>query len=69
MIDWGSFVLVAVVAVVGACLLVGFAALGIRLLDESRYPGRPARIGAIASFAVCVAAVGFGVYLIIPGLA
>lgn len=63
MIDWGSFALVAVVSLVGALLLVGFAALGIRLLGGSR---RAAHAGAYASFAVCVAAVAFGVYLVVP---
>jgi hypothetical protein len=62
-IDWGSFVLVAIASLVGALLLVGFAALGIRLLDSSH---RSARGGAYASFAVCLAAVAFGVYLVVP---
>lgn len=66
MIDWSSFTLVSGVSLVGACLLVGFAALGIRLLDQHGDRARLAHAGAFASFAVCAAAVLFGVYLIVP---
>lgn len=74
MIDWGSFILVAAVSLVGACLLVAFASIGFRLYDHGKREraaalpggGRWAITGAVLSFAVCAAAVLFGVYLIIP---
>jgi hypothetical protein len=76
-IDWGSFVLVAVVSLVAACLLVAFASVGFRLYDHGkreragaeRGGGRWATAGAVLSFAVCAAAVLFGVYLIVPAFA
>ena len=77
MIDWGSFALVAVVSLVAACLLVAFASVGFRLYDygtrersrAERGGGRLATAGALLSFAVCAAAVLFGVYLIVPAFA
>lgn len=74
MIDWGAFILVAAVSLVGACLLVAFASLGFRLYDNGKREGVAAAggsgwlatAGAVLSFAVCVAAVLFGVYLIVP---
>ena len=66
MIDWAAFALVAAVSLAGATLLVGFASLGIRLLGCAGPRSVAARSGAIASFAVCVIAVAFGVYLLIP---
>lgn len=74
MIDWGSFVVVAGVSLVGACLLVAFASIGFRLYDSGKRErataapggGRWAITGAVLSFAVCAAAVLFGVYLIVP---
>jgi hypothetical protein len=68
MIDWTSFLLVAGVSLCGACLLVGLASVGIRLLDSHSHLAL-ARAGAYASFAVAAAAVLFGVCLIVPGLA
>jgi hypothetical protein len=68
MIDWAAFALVAVVSLVGATLLVGFASLGIRLLGGEAPRSFGIRAGAIASFAVCVIGVAFGVYLLIPAL-
>jgi hypothetical protein len=64
-IDWASFALVAAVSLIGALLLVGFASLGIRLWDSAAHRVG-ARAGAVASFAVCAAAVAFGVYLVVP---
>lgn len=66
MIDWASFVLVACVSMLGACTLVAFAALGIRLINRGGQRRLAVRIGAYASFGVCVLAVTFGVYLIVP---
>jgi hypothetical protein len=68
MIDWAAFVLVALVSLGGATLLVGFASLGIRLLGGPTPHSFAVRAGAIASFAVCVIGVAFGVYLLIPVL-
>jgi hypothetical protein len=65
-IDWGSFALVAAVSLLGAVVLVGFASLGIRLWDSATTRRLGARAGAIASFAVCAAAVAYGVYLVVP---
>jgi 4-amino-4-deoxy-L-arabinose transferase-like glycosyltransferase len=65
-IDWASFVLVACVSMLGACTLVAFAALGIRLVNRGGRRRLAARIGAYASFGLCALAVGFGVYLIVP---
>ena len=74
MIDWSSYILVAAVSLVGACLLVAVASLGFRLYDNGkrkraatvRGGGRWAITGAALSFTVCAAAVLFGVYLIVP---
>ncbi|GAA3746659.1 hypothetical protein GCM10022239_22770 [Leifsonia bigeumensis] len=75
MIEWGSFVIVAVASLVGACLLVTIAALGIRLFEAGTRArgvdprtGRLALAGARALFGVCGAVVLFGVYLIVPAL-
>ena len=66
MIDWASFAVVGIVSLVGACTLVAFAALGIRLSNHEGPRWRVGRAGAIAAFGVCGAAVAFGVYLIVP---
>ena len=66
MIDWASFMLVACVSMLGACTLVAFAALGIRLVNRDGRPNLAARIGAYASFGLCALSVAFGVYLIVP---
>lgn len=75
MIAWGEFAIVAVASLVGACVLVTFASVGIRLV-ESRERIRGVRrgaarlygVGALGAFAVCGAAIVYGVYLIIPAL-
>lgn len=68
-VDWGSFVLVFVVAFAASVLIVATYSLGLRLLgagpDRERRP-LPATVGAYACFAVGVAAVLYGLYLIIP---
>jgi hypothetical protein len=66
MIDWAAFALVAVVSLIGATLLVGFASLGIRLLGGPGPHSFGVRTGAFACFATCVVGVVFGVYLLIP---
>ena len=70
-VDWGSFVLVFVVALAASVLVIGTYSLGLRLLGagESRETRPvPATAGAYACFAVGVAAVLYGIYLIVPAL-
>ena len=69
MIDWGAFGLVLVAALVASVLVVTVFSVGIRLLStgesiQSRSP--LATAGAFACFAICVAAVLYGLYLVIP---
>ena len=74
MIDWMSFLVVAVASLVGASALVTIASLGIRLLEsgtragraDDPHAGRAARAGARALFALCGLVVLYGVYLIVP---
>lgn len=73
MIEWGAFLVVAAASLVGACVLVSVAALGIRLFEsgvraqaEDPRGGRMARAGARALFVLCGLVVLFGVYLIVP---
>lgn len=67
MIDWGAFVVVALVSLVSAGALVSVYALGLRLLAVDARP-LAARIGAWACFTVCALGAIYGVYLIIPPL-
>ncbi len=75
MIEWQSFVLVAVVSLVAASVVVTIAAIGIRLVEgaqhaRSEHPAR-ARRAVVASrilFGICGLVVLFGVYLIVPAL-
>lgn len=68
-VDWGSFVLVFVVAFTASVLIVATYAFGLRLLgagpDRAHRP-LTATVGAYACLAVGVAAVLYGLYLIIP---
>ncbi|WP_213815525.1 hypothetical protein [Glaciihabitans sp. dw_435] len=67
MIDWGSFVVVAVVSIGSAAVLVSLFSFGLRLLaGENRRWG--ARIGAYACFALAALGVLYGIYLIVPAL-
>lgn len=70
MIDWGSFALVALVALVAAAALVTLYASGLRLMTWSQSGSltRTKRLGAIVCFAACGALVLFGIYLIVPAL-
>jgi hypothetical protein len=79
-IDWGSLALVTVVALIAAVVIVSSYSLGLRLLavgspDEDGHheagattTKRPATatIGGYACIAVGVAAVLYGIYLVIP---
>ncbi len=73
-IDWASLGVVAVVAI-GATILLGFLySFGVRLLAAGRTDDRsPVQhgipyFGAIVCFAICAAAVLFGLWVIIPQL-
>jgi hypothetical protein len=81
-VDWAAFGIVFVIAFAAAVAIVVFFALALRLLaagsdDDTGSDGsivstargsRPlgATVGAFACLAVCVAAVLYGLYLIIP---
>ncbi len=73
MIDWMSFVVVAVASLVGASVLVMLAALGLRLFESgSRARSDDARAGRVTLafartlFGMCGLLVLYGVYLIVP---
>ncbi len=79
MIDWLAFLLVAVVSLVGACVVVTVAAIGIRLFENGKVAEQAAEVeggatrAGLASlvvartlFGVCALVVLFGVYLIVP---
>lgn len=75
MIDWAAFLLVASVSLVGACVVVTIAAIGIRLYENGVVArsaggksGLASRMVARALFAICGIVALFGVYLIIPAL-
>mgnify|MGYP006198466433 CR=1 FL=1 len=68
-IDWFAFVIVAVATLVASMTVVGFYGLSVRPLAVApdAVPTRQpvVRLGAYACFAVCVAAVLYGIYLIV----
>ncbi len=65
-IQWGSFVVVAGVVLLATVVLTTFYAGGVRLLEAAGPSSGITRVGAYACFAVCVAAVLFGLWVIIP---
>lgn len=69
-VDWGAFVVVFLVAFAATAVIVSSYALGLRLLAvgaDRRRPRPPAAsVGACLCFAVGVAAVGYGLWLLIP---
>jgi hypothetical protein len=68
-VDWGSFVLVFVTAMAASVFVVATYAFGLRLLGTGDSAAeRPPAATAVAylCFAVGVAAVLYGIYLIIP---
>jgi len=86
-VDWGSFVVVFLVALVATVLIVVFYSTGLRLLavgspadgsdergvttaavQDVRVGPRPlgATVGAMLCFAVSIAAVLYGLWLLIP---
>jgi len=62
-INWLAFVTVVVVALIGACGIVGLFSLGLRVGD-SEVPVR--RVAAVALYVLCGAIVLFGIWLIVP---
>ena len=68
-IDWGAFALVLIVAMAATVAIVVSYSVGLRLLSTgSDAKQRPAvaTAGAFVCFAIGVAAVLYGLYLIIP---
>jgi hypothetical protein len=63
-IEWGSFLVVALGALVGGCGVVLLFALGLRFAGPAT-DGRWRGLG-IACFTVCALVVAFGVCLVIP---
>lgn len=61
MIDWAAFAVVALASFLAAVVVVGLFSLGVRL----RVAGHWAQY---VCFALCGAAVLFGIYLIVPAL-
>ncbi|MDJ0355371.1 hypothetical protein [Paenarthrobacter sp. PH39-S1] len=72
MINWGAFLTVAVTTLVSAVFVVGVYASGVRLyavsVDDHVPSTKVARAAAYLCFAVSLAAVLFGIYLIVPAL-
>jgi hypothetical protein len=68
-INWGAFGLVFVAALVAAVVIVLFFSVAMRLLSLGPDGGHrpvPATVGAIVCIAICIAAVLYGIYLVIP---
>lgn len=73
MIEWGSFVIVAVVSLIAAGTVVTIASVGMRLYEnalQARITGESSGNVSVAAarilFGVCGLLVFFGVYLIVP---
>ncbi|WP_031086089.1 hypothetical protein [Streptomyces sp. NRRL WC-3549] len=70
-IDWAALATVFGVSLVVTVALVGLFSLGIVSLARQASAERgggspiPARVGAYACFALCTAAVAYGIYLIV----
>lgn len=65
-IDWSKFAIVAGVVLVATLVLTLFYSGGVRLLETSGATNVAARAGAYVCFAICIAAVLFGLWVIIP---
>jgi len=65
MIDWGAFIVVAIVSIASAAALVTVYSVGLRLLAADDRPVA-ATFGAYACFVLCALGVLYGLYLIIP---
>jgi hypothetical protein len=66
-IDWGAFVIVAIVSIGAAAVIVAIFALGLRLLAVAESRSR-VRVAAVACFVLAAAGALYGVYLVIPAL-
>lgn len=68
-IDWAAFGLVFAASLAASVVIVAFYSIAMRLLSLGADAGRrppAAMAGAIACLAVCVAAVVYGIYLVVP---
>ena len=72
-VDWGALAWVTVTTLVAAVVIVTFYSLGLRLLavgssTDGAASHRPpaATVGAVVCIAIGVAAVLYGIYLVIP---
>ena len=66
-IEWANFAAVAGAALVTTIVLAGFCSGGVRLLSDGRRTGAAPKVAAAwACFAVCAAAVLFGLWLVVP---
>jgi hypothetical protein len=65
-IDWSRFAIVAGVVLLASVLLPLFYSGGVRLLETAGTTNPAARLGAYACFGICVAAVLFGLWVLIP---
>lgn len=65
-IDWSKFAIVAGVVLLATLVLTVFYSGGVRLLETAGATNAVARVGAYVCFAVCVAAVLFGLWVIVP---
>jgi hypothetical protein len=63
MIEWGSFVAVALASLVSACLFVLLYALALRLGDGTAPWRRPV---SVVLFVLCGFVVLFGLFIIVP---
>ncbi|MEY4434136.1 MAG: hypothetical protein RIR16_176 [Actinomycetota bacterium] len=80
MIDWASFLLVAGASIAFTLFIVGFFSLGVRLITNARHAMPAAKKGrasaarveafnrslAYVFFAICAAALLYGIWLIVP---
>jgi hypothetical protein len=65
-IDWSRFALVAGVVLLASVVLPLFYSGGVRLLETAGTTSAAARAGAYACFAVCIAAVLLGLWVVVP---
>lgn len=81
-VNWNSFLLVFVASLGFTALIVACFSLGVRLLTDAQNVSAKARkgnsraqqkeslsmVGAYLAFGICVSALAYGIYLIIPFL-
>lgn len=65
-IDWSKFAIVAAVVLLSTLVMTLFYSGGVRLLETTGTTNAAARVGAYACFGICIAAVLFGLWVIIP---